>query len=148
MGPVDAYVVTHHAQSFPLSMGAYYHGLSACPKAELVGLRPRVAILSLVTAVELTLLWWARRVFAAPLPTLKALTGRWAEPVMLAGASTAAYGLAFVAAEGFAPYGHPPWLTAVIFGTGVLLVSLANVERKPQPATSQADAPNADSAAS
>lgn len=47
VGPVDAYVVTHHAQSFPLSMGAYYHGLSACPKSELDGLRPRVAILSL-----------------------------------------------------------------------------------------------------
>jgi hypothetical protein len=47
VGPVDAYVVTHHAQSFPLSMGAYYQGLSACPKAELAGLRPRVAILSL-----------------------------------------------------------------------------------------------------
>jgi hypothetical protein len=47
VGAVDAYVVTHHAQSFPLSMGAYYHGLSACPTAELAGLRPRVAILSL-----------------------------------------------------------------------------------------------------
>jgi hypothetical protein len=39
--------VTHHAQSFALSMGAYYHGLSACPKVELAGLRRRVAILSL-----------------------------------------------------------------------------------------------------
>jgi hypothetical protein len=108
-----------------------------------------VAILSLVTAVELTLLWWARRFFAAPLPALNALRVRWAEPVMLAGAVMAAYGLSSIAADGFAPYGHLlPWLTAVIFGTGVLLVSLPNVQRKPQPATSQADAPNADSAAS
>jgi len=28
-------------------MGDYYHGLSACPKSEVHGLRPRVAILSL-----------------------------------------------------------------------------------------------------
>lgn len=47
VGPVDAYVVTHHAQSFPREMGDYYWGLSACPPAELSALRPRVAILSL-----------------------------------------------------------------------------------------------------
>lgn len=49
VGPVDAYLVTHHAQSLPASMGAYYRGLSACPRSELDGLRPRVAILSLGT---------------------------------------------------------------------------------------------------
>jgi hypothetical protein len=107
-----------------------------------------VVILSLVTAVELALLWWGRRFFSAPLPALAMIRGRWAAPIMLAGASMAAYGLALFAADGFAPYGHVPWLTAVIFAVGVLLVYLANVERKPQPATSQADAPNADSAAS
>ncbi len=47
VGPVDAYVVTHHAQSFPRSMGDYYRGLCACPPCELEALRPRVAILSL-----------------------------------------------------------------------------------------------------
>jgi glyoxylase-like metal-dependent hydrolase (beta-lactamase superfamily II) len=47
VGAVDAYVITHHAQSFPKSMGDYYYGLSACPRSELAGLRPRVAILSL-----------------------------------------------------------------------------------------------------
>jgi len=47
VGPVDAYVVTHHAQSFPRTMGDYYWGLSACPPCELAALRPRVAILSL-----------------------------------------------------------------------------------------------------
>jgi hypothetical protein len=47
VGTVDAYLITHHAQSFPKSMGDYYHGLSACPKVEVHGLRPRVAILSL-----------------------------------------------------------------------------------------------------
>lgn len=47
VGPVDAYVITHHAQSFPRSMGDYYWGLSACPPCELAALRPRVAVLSL-----------------------------------------------------------------------------------------------------
>ena len=83
-----------------------------------------VVILSLVTAIELALLRWGRRLFAAPLPALNVLGGRWAEPIMLAGASMAAYGLAFFAAEGFAPYGHFPRLTAAIFVVGVLLVAL------------------------
>jgi hypothetical protein len=107
-----------------------------------------VVVLSLVTAAELALLWWGRRLFAAPLPALNAIPVRWAGPIMLAGAFMAADGLSSIAADGFAPYGHFPWLTGVIFGVGVLLVYLANVEREPQPATSQADAPNAESAAS
>jgi surface polysaccharide O-acyltransferase-like enzyme len=84
-----------------------------------------VVILSLVTAVEMVLLWWGRRFFAAPLPMLgMPLTERWAEPVLLAGAAMAAYGLAFVAAEGFAPNGHFPWATALVFAVGVVLVAL------------------------
>jgi hypothetical protein len=83
-----------------------------------------VAILSVVTAVELALLWWGQKLFAAPLPALTVRGGRWSEPIMLAGASMAAYGLAFLAAEGFAPYGRFPWMTAAIFTAGVLLVSL------------------------
>jgi surface polysaccharide O-acyltransferase-like enzyme len=83
-----------------------------------------VIILSLVTAVELALLWRGRRLFAAPLPALNVRGGRWAEPITLAGASMAAYGLAFFAAEGFAPDGHLPRLTAAIFVVGVLLVAL------------------------
>jgi surface polysaccharide O-acyltransferase-like enzyme len=84
-----------------------------------------VVILSLVTAVEMVLLWWGRRFFAAPLPMLgMPLTERWAEPVLLAGAAMAAYGLAFVAAEGFAPNGRFPWATALVFAVGVVLVAL------------------------
>jgi surface polysaccharide O-acyltransferase-like enzyme len=84
-----------------------------------------VVVLGVVTAVELVLLWWGRRLFAAPLPTFGIpLPDRWGEPVMLAGAAMAAYGLAFVAAEGFAPYGHYPWVTALIFAVGVTLVGL------------------------
>jgi fucose 4-O-acetylase-like acetyltransferase len=84
-----------------------------------------IVILTLLTAVEMALLWWGRRLFAAPLPTLATqLAGRWAEPVMLAGAVMAAYGLALLAAEGFAPDGSFPWPTALIFAVGVLLVAL------------------------
>jgi len=92
-----------------------------------------VVILTLVTAVEMVLLYRGRRVFAAPLGMLGTLlTDRWAEPVMLAGTAMAAYGLAFVAAEGFAPDGHFPWLTGLIFAVGVLLVALhpATVHRQ------------------
>jgi hypothetical protein len=88
-----------------------------------------VAILSVVTAVELALLGWGRRFFAAPLPDLDVPKGRWAEPVMLVGALMASYGFAFLAAEGFAPDGHFPWLTAVTFAVGVLLVALRSQSR-------------------
>jgi surface polysaccharide O-acyltransferase-like enzyme len=88
-----------------------------------------VAVLSVVTVAELALLWWGRRFFAAPLPGVDVPKGRWAEPVMLAGALMASYGLAFLAAEGFAPDGHFPWLTAVIFAVGVLLVALRSRAR-------------------
>jgi hypothetical protein len=87
-------------------------------------------VLSLVTAVELTLLWCGRRVFAAPLPALNALRGRWAEPVMLVGAAMAAYGMASFA-DGFAPSGHFAWLTATIFAAGVLLVALCPADDRP-----------------
>ena len=83
-----------------------------------------VVILSLVTAVEMVLLWWGRRLFAAPLPMFGIpLAERWGEPVMLAGAAMAAYGLAFVAAEGFAPHGHFRSVTALVFAAGVVLVA-------------------------
>ncbi len=84
-----------------------------------------VVILSLVTAVEMVLLYWGRSLFAAPLPTFGTPVAEgWAEPIMLAGAALAAYGLAFIAAGGFAPDGHFPWLTGLIFAVGVLLVAL------------------------
>jgi fucose 4-O-acetylase-like acetyltransferase len=88
-----------------------------------------VAVLSLVTAAELALLWWGRRFFAAPLPGVGVPRVRWAEPVMLAGVIMASYGLAFLAAEGFAPDGHFPWLTAAVFTAGVLLVALRSRDR-------------------
>lgn len=95
-----------------------------------------VVILSLVTAAELTLLWWLRRVFAAPLPLLPTpLTERWAEPIMFVGAAMAAYGLAFLAAEGFAPSGHYPWVTGLVFATGLLLVACGPTKVNQPPTT-------------
>jgi fucose 4-O-acetylase-like acetyltransferase len=93
-----------------------------------------VTILSLVTAVELVLLWWGRRFFAAPLPMLGVpITERWVEPFTLAGAAIAAYGLAFFAAKGFAPDGHFPWVTALIFATGAILAAFRS--KAPAPTT-------------
>jgi surface polysaccharide O-acyltransferase-like enzyme len=93
-----------------------------------------VAILSLVTAGEMVLLAWGRGFFAAPLPLLGTpLTDRWAEPIMLAGAAMAVYGLGFFAAEGFAPAGHFALLTGLIFAGGTLLVALRPAEVAERP---------------
>lgn len=84
-----------------------------------------VAILALVTAVEIVLLWWLRRLFAAPLPMFGVPLGdRWAEAVMLTGALLAAAGLHLLAQAGFAPEGCFSWPTAAIFAAGVVLVAL------------------------
>ena len=50
-------------------------------------------------------------------------------PQNTAGALMTTYGLAFLAAEGFAPNGHFPWPTAAIFAAGVLLVALCPRDR-------------------
>jgi competence protein ComEC len=50
VGTVDAYVITHHANSVPKERGDYYYGDSCCSPAEVHGLRPRVALLSLGAA--------------------------------------------------------------------------------------------------
>ncbi|WIM89065.1 acyltransferase [Candidatus Mycobacterium wuenschmannii] len=93
-----------------------------------------VAVLSVVTAAELALLWWGRRVFAAPLPGAAVLARRWAEPAMVAGVVLASYGFSALAAAGFAPSGRFPGLTSAIFAAGVLLVALRS--RAPAAATS------------
>jgi hypothetical protein len=47
VGQVGAYVITHHAQSMSKQFGDYYYGLSCCSAAEVHGLNPQVAMLSL-----------------------------------------------------------------------------------------------------
>ena len=47
VGAADAYLVTHHAFRMSRELGDYYHGVSSCSAAEVYGLHPRAAILSL-----------------------------------------------------------------------------------------------------
>ncbi len=83
-----------------------------------------VAVLSVVAAVEMVLLWWQRRFFAAPLPMVGVrLTDRWGEMVMLTGAAMAAMGLHYFSLGGFAPNGRFPWVTALVFAVGAVLVA-------------------------
>jgi hypothetical protein len=60
------------------------------------------------------------------------IADRLAEPLMLLGAVMAAYGLAYVAAGGFAPDGKFPWVTAVIFAVGAALVALRPRQLSPR----------------
>lgn len=84
-----------------------------------------IAILVVVTAVEMALLYWGRGLFAAPLPTLEVpIKERWTAPVLLAGAAMTTYGLAFFSADGFAPDGRFPWVSALVFGLGAVLVAI------------------------
>lgn len=84
-----------------------------------------VVIVSVVAAIQMLLLWWGRRFFAAPLPELSVPLGdRVAEPILFVGAAIAALGLAFIAAAGFAPDGRFPWATGLVFAFGVVLVAL------------------------
>jgi fucose 4-O-acetylase-like acetyltransferase len=94
-----------------------------------------LVVLSIVTAIEMVLLWSLRRYFAAPLPVLATpLNDHWTEPVMLAGAVLAAWGLECIAAGGFAPDGHFPWLIGLTFVVGVLLVALGPAKIRTKPA--------------
>ncbi|BBY01184.1 acyltransferase family protein [Mycobacterium seoulense] len=91
-----------------------------------------IAILSVVTAVEMLLLWWQRRLFAVPLPTVGLPLGdRWGEAVMLIGAVLAAVGLHLLAQGGFAPDGRFSWPTAAVFAAGVVLVAVRPKTRSP-----------------
>lgn len=93
-----------------------------------------ITILSVVTAVELLLLWWQRRIFAVPLPTFGLPLGdRWGEAVMLTGAVLAAVGLHLLAQGGFAPDGRFSWPTAVVFAAGVVMVAVR--PKTPSPVT-------------
>lgn len=84
-----------------------------------------ITILGVVTAAELLLLWWQRRVFAVPLPTIGLPLGdRFAEAIMLTGAVLAAAGLHLLAQGGFAPNGRFSWPAAALFVAGVVLVAV------------------------
>lgn len=92
-----------------------------------------VTVLIVVTAVEMVLLWWARAVFAAPLPNVRVPADRRVTaPLLLVGVGSAAYGLGFLAARGFAPDGRFAWVTILAFALGVLLVAISPAVRTPK----------------
>jgi Acyltransferase family len=85
-----------------------------------------VAILAVVAMVELVLLWWGRRLFSAPLPTVAvAIPPRVGEALLFAGTLAAAVTLTVFASLGFAPDGRFPVAASVGFAVGVTLVALA-----------------------
>lgn len=98
-----------------------------------------VAVLGLVTAAVIVLLWWQRRLFAAPLPTVGIpIADRFGELAMLTGATLAIAGLHFLAYAGFAPDGHFAWVAASLFAAGALLVALRPRSASPAPAAADA----------
>jgi hypothetical protein len=85
-----------------------------------------VAILAVVAMVEIALLWWGRRLFSAPLPTVAVgISPRLGEVLLFAGTLAIAVTLSVFAALGFAPGGRFPITTTVGFALGVALVALA-----------------------
>ncbi len=90
-----------------------------------------VAILAVVAAVELVLLWWGRRLFSAPLPTVGVTIPPWLGEVLLfAGTVTIAATITVFATLGFAPAGRFPIAAGVGFAVGVALVALAPVSTR------------------
>ncbi|OSC42281.1 acyltransferase family protein [Mycobacterium decipiens] len=89
-----------------------------------------LAILSVVTAAELALLWLARPVFDQALPTITApLPACGAAPALIAGVGLAAPVLFYFAGYGFAPDGHFSPLAALLYAAAVGLVSLTTKSR-------------------
>ena len=84
-----------------------------------------LAVLCLVTAVEMTVLWGLRAFFAAPLPTLVVPANRTSTGLaLLTGVVMTSYALGYLAAWGFAPDGQFPWLTGLIFAVGTVLAAV------------------------
>ncbi|MCX2930740.1 acyltransferase family protein [Mycobacterium sp. CVI_P3] len=84
-----------------------------------------VAILAVVAAVELALLWWGRGLFSAPLPTMTVgIPPLLGEVLLFAGTVAIAVTISVFASLGFAPDGRFPTATSVGFAVGVALVAL------------------------
>ena len=84
-----------------------------------------IVVLTLVTAGELTLLWFGRSFFARPTPAVAIrLPARWSEPMLVAGTVLAAGALWRFSSTGFAPGGHLPLPGMLSYAAGIILVSL------------------------
>ncbi|TGD85735.1 acyltransferase [Mycolicibacterium sp. CH28] len=84
-----------------------------------------VAMLAVVAAAELALLWWGRRLFSASLPTVTVAVPSWGGAVSLfAGTVAVAVTMTVFASLGFAPEGRFPVVACAGFLIGVALVAL------------------------
>lgn len=82
-------------------------------------------VLAVVAAGLLALLHWQRRFVAAALPTVAIpVQGLLTEATLYAGTAACALALAMLSAQGFAPGGRLPVLTAALFAGGALLVAV------------------------
>lgn len=89
-----------------------------------------VVAISVVAVVLMTLLWWQRALFAAPLPSLAVpLGGRWGYAPLIAGALVASAATLLFTVNGFAPDGRFPLLATLLFGAGAVLVALTPRDR-------------------
>ncbi|MDG4666501.1 acyltransferase [Mycobacterium sp. 236(2023)] len=81
-------------------------------------------VLAVVTAALLCLLFWQRRVFAAPVPTFAVpLPAPAAEAMLYAGTGACALALSLLSANGFAPGGRFPVVAVALFVGGAVLVA-------------------------
>lgn len=88
--------------------------------------------LAVVAVVLLSLLWWQRRAFAAPIPTVAVpVPNVVAEALLYIGTAACALALGLLSATGFAPDGRFPVVTAALFCAGVLLVAVRPTEFSP-----------------
>jgi hypothetical protein len=90
-----------------------------------------VAILAVVVAAELVLLWWGRKLFSAPLPTVGVpIAPRLGEVLLFAGTAAVAATISIFATIGFAPAGRFPVAASAGLAVGVALVALAPVSTR------------------
>ena len=93
-----------------------------------------VAILAVVALVEMMFLYWGRRFFAAPLPTVTTPAPPALSAVLLiVGTVAIAAALTEIAILGFAPDGRFPVATAAWFIMGAALIALAPSLRSTPP---------------
>ena len=99
-------------------------------------------VLAVVAGALLSLLWWQRRAFAAPIPTVvMPVPNVVAEALLYVGTAACALALGLLSASGFAPDGRFPVPTAALFCAGALLVAVSpkefpagrDQERRPDP---------------